>query len=250
MVCSQISSLLGVACHPLNEDGSVAMLDTPFVFEDGDSVPVFLERAGPQIRFFDDGATVLHFYGRGISIENLKKVRFIKNAAEAHGVTLNEHGVLEIWANESEAPLAFSKYIAALVSLINWETEQIGVSTDTSLFVAEVAQCLHAWKPNAKIAESPEYVGVSGQTYKLDFDFNDEAVIAITPHHSAVSAAIKKLLDIRSRPENAGLKILAVIDDRYDSKAAKREGLIMDALANVWPMSRLERQAGLTGLPN
>lgn len=249
MICTHISNLLGVSCHPLNEDGSIAMIDTSFTFEDGDGVPVYIEKIGNQVRFFDDGETFLHFYGRGMKLDNANKTRFIKNAAEANGVSFNEMGELEVWGSEEQAPTAFSKYISVMVALTAWEKDQIGLSTDTSLLLDEVAQCLHAWKPDAVLTTCPEFTGISGQVYKLDFDFSGEAVIAISPHHSAVSAAIKKLLDIKSAPRNAHLKILAVIDDRYDSKTAKKEGLIMDALATVWPMTKLERQSGLTIRP-
>lgn len=246
MICSQISSLLGIVCHPLNDDGTVAMLDTAFKFEDGDSVPVFLERQGKQIRFFDDGNVILHFRGRGVSIENNRQPRFIRNLAEPNGVRLNDMGILEIWAREEEAPEAFAKYIATMAQLASWEKDQIGLSTDTSLLIDEVAQCLRAWKPNATLIKRPAYVGVSGQEYHLDFDFDGEAVIAINPHHVAVNAAIKKLLDIKSKPEHSDLRVMAVLDDRYDSRTAKREGLIIDALASVWLMSKLEAKAGLT----
>jgi hypothetical protein len=247
MICSQISKLLGIVCHPLNEDGSVAMLETPFVFEDGAHLPIFLEKSGPQIRFFDDGRTIMHFYGRGVAIDEGRRTRFIKSAAESNGVALNDKGILEIWAAERDASLAFAKYMSTMTQLAGWEKDQIGQSTDASILIAEVAQCLKAWKPTATIKEGPEYLGISGQYYRLDFDVDGQAVIAITPHHVAVSAAIKKLLDIKSRPDHSDLKVMAVIDDRYDSKAAKREGLIMDALATVWPMTKLEEKAGLKG---
>lgn len=247
MICSKISEVLGIVCHPLNEDGSVAMLETPFVFEDGGRMPVFLEKMGRQVRFFDDGRTVTHFYGRGISIEGARQTRFIKGAAESNGVSLNDKGVIEIWALEEEAPVAFAKYMATMTQLAGWEKDQIGQSTDASILISEVAQCLQAWRPNSNITESPEYKGISGQRYKLDLNFDGEGVIAISPHHVAVSAAIKKLLDIKSSPAYADLKIMAIIDDRQDSKAAKREGLIMDALATVWTMSRLEEKAGVKG---
>lgn len=246
MICSNISTLLGIKCHPLNDDGSVAMLETPFQFEDGDSVPVFLERQGSKVRFFDDGNVILHFRGRGVSIENNRQTRFIRNLAEPNGVRLSDTGELEIWASAEEASAAFAKFMATLTQLTSWERDQIGLSTDTSLLIIEVAQCLRAWKPHVPLIERPKYIGVSGQEYHLDFDFDGEGVIAISPHHIAVNAAIKKLLDIKSRPEHSDLKVMAVLDDRYDSKTAKREGLIIDALASVWLMSKLEAKAGLT----
>jgi len=244
MICSNISRLLGIVCHPLDSDGTVAMLETPFIFEDGKQLPIFLEKLGRTVRFFDDGYTLMHFYGRGVSVDEGRRTRFIKNAAESNGVTLNDRGILEILAHEDAAAEAFAKYMSTMTQLAGWEKEQIGQSTDASILIAEVAQCLRAWKPHAEIIESPQFIGVSGQVYKLDFDMDGEGIIAISPHHAAVSAAIKKLLDIKSRPENSELKILAIIDDRYDEKAAKREGLIMDALANVWPMTKLEERAG------
>jgi hypothetical protein len=246
MVCSQISLLLGFECHPLNEDGSVAMIDTSLAFEDGDAMPVYVEKLGNQVRFFDDGETFLHFYGRGVKLDTLNKTKFIKLIARSNGVSLNDAGELEIWSSEVEAPAAFAKYLCTMTGLRVWEKDQIGLSTDTSLLVEEVAQCLKAWKPTQDITPDPEYRGISGQVYKLDFSFDGEAVIALSPHHSSVSTAIKKLLDIRSQPENSGLRILAVIDDRYDSRAAKKEGSIMEALATVWPMTRLEQAARLS----
>lgn len=250
MICTNLHDLLGVQCHPLNEEGSIAMIDTSFVFQDGDSVPVFIETFGNHIRFFDDGNTFLHFYSRGMSLDREIKLRFIKNIADANGLTFNDSSELEIWCTDADAPKAFANYIGAMVSLAAWEKDQIGLSSDTSILLDEVAQCLRAWKPSALLTPSPEFTGISGQVYKLDFDFSGEAVIAISPHHSAVSAAIKKLLDIKSAPANSNLQVLAIIDDRYDSKTAKKEGLIMDALATVWPMTKLEKQAGLTQQPH
>jgi hypothetical protein len=71
-----------------------------------------------------------------------------------------------------------------------------------------------------------------------------EAVIAIAPHPNSVSAAAKKLLDIRAAPENAGLQVLVVLDDRRDSETAMREGRILDSVANVMMMTRLEKKSG------
>jgi hypothetical protein len=245
MICSQISKVLGIVCHPLNGDGSVAMLETPFVFEDGDNLPIFLEKLGRKVRFFDDGRTIMHFHGRGVHIESARNTRFIKNAADINGVMLNDRGVLEIWADEEHSALAFARYMSTMTQISSWEKDQIGLSTDTSILIAEVAQCLRAWKPNSDITENPLYPGISGQIYRLDFNVDGEGVIAISPHHAAVNASIKKLVDIRSQPDNIDLKVMAIIDDRYDSKAAKREGLIMEALADVWLMSKLEEKVGL-----
>lgn len=245
MVCDSITNLIGVTCYPLSEDGSVAMLDTPFTFTDGDSAPVFVEKFGGQVRFFDDGEVLLHFAGRGMRLENHRHDKFIRTAAESHGVTLNEAGELEIWASERDASTAFAKFVSTLVALTGWEREQQGVASDLTLLIDEVELCLRAIEPHVPLVPKPEYVGISGQVYNLDFDFGDKAVIAITPHKATVSSAIRKLLDIRSRPGNQSFEAIVVLDDRRDPDAARSEGQVLNAVGNVWPMTRLEQRAKL-----
>lgn len=246
MICQRISEILGLACHPLTDDGLVAMIDSPFKYPDGDDVPIFIEKFGPQIRFFDDGAGLLHLLGRGILLDDHRKTKFIKNLAEPFQVKLNDSGELEIWATEAEAPAAFANYISAMLFLSKWESDQVGVSTDISLFLDEVALCLRAWKPNSIIATGPEYKGISGHVYKLDFSVDHDAVLAITPHHASISSAAKKLLDIRAVDAYSKLKIIVVVDDRQERDAAKREGRVLDSVGSVMMMSALERQAGLS----
>jgi hypothetical protein len=132
-----------------------------------------------------------------------------------------------------------------MMSLAKWESEQVGVSTDISLFLDEVALCLRAWRPNANISYGPEYTGISGHVYKLDFSVDNEVVIAITPHHASVGSAAKKLLDIRGVRAYEHLTVIVVMDDRHEPESAKREGRVLDSVGNVMMMSALERQASL-----
>ncbi|MEJ8811401.1 DUF1828 domain-containing protein [Variovorax ureilyticus] len=247
-VCTDLTSLIGVTCYPLSDDGSVAMLDTSFKFADGDDAPVFVEKTAGQVRFFDDGGVLLHFAGRGVRIESLRNVRFIQNLSAAYGVKLNDDGELELWANERDAPAAFANYVSTLVALTAWERDQQGVASDLTLLIDEVEMCLRAIDPAWAPVPRPEYVGVSGQRYHLDFDFNGSGVIAITPHKLTVSSAIRKLLDIKSKPDNMGFEALIILDDRADPDGAKSEGRVLDAVGRVWPMTRLEQQAGFKGL--
>jgi hypothetical protein len=245
-----LSTLLGISCEDLQEDGEVTVLSTPFEFEDGDQLPIFVERMGSKIRFFDGGGLILHLLGRGVVLDDHRKTRFIKMIAEPNEVVLNDMGELETWINANEAPLGFARFVSALLALVRWEHEQIGLVTDLSLLIDEVALCLRTLKPAAVFREAPEYVGISGASYKADFDFDGNAVLAINPHHSAVSSAAKKILDIRAAPSNADLDVIVIIDDRRDAKNAKSEGLILGSVAKVWMMSRLEREAGIASAPH
>jgi hypothetical protein len=250
MICSSISEMIGFQCHPLTDDGSVAMIDTPFAFSDGDEIPVYVEKRAHQVRFFDDGGTILHLLGRGVSLDDHRKTRFIKNLAGPHGVSLTDLGELEILARQEDAPKAFAKYLAAMLALSSWEADQSGVSTDTSLYLDEVAIYLRAWKSEAAFSDGQEYIGVSGHVYKMDFQFDGRAVLAIGTHPATVSSTAKKLLDIRAATQNDDLRILLIVDDRRDADAAKSDGLIFDSLSNVMMMTQLQRNARLHENPH
>jgi hypothetical protein len=250
MICSKISEMIGFECHPLSDDGSVAMIDTPFAFSDGDEIPVFVEKVAGQVRFFDDGNVILHFRGRGVSLDDNRQTRFLKNLAEPNGVRLNDMGELEIWTRAEDAPSAFAKYMSTMLAVCAWEVGQDGATTDTSLFLDEVTMCLRAWKPAAMIRDGKEFAGVSGHVYKMDLEFDGRAVLAIGTHPAAVSAAAKKLLDIGAATSNANIDILVVIDDRQDAELAKREGLVLESVANVLMMTRLERNANASQQPS
>jgi hypothetical protein len=246
MICNHLSSLLGLTCHPLNDDGSVAMIETPFQFEDGDAIPVFVEHIGQQVRFFDDGAVFMHFMGRGVSLSNANQTRFIKTAAEAHGAAFNADGEVEVFSDAQDAPAAFARYLAAMMAVVRWEKDHTGASTDAALFVDEVAQCLAAWRKDVEITRNPVVTGITGKEYTLHFDIAGTYVLAIGTSAAAAYSALHKLVDIRSLPANAGLKTLVVLDDRHDAEAARREGLVLSGASPVMDMTALQRQAGMS----
>lgn len=243
MICSSFSETIGFTCHPLNDDGSVAAISTPFHFADGDPLPIYVEREGKLVRFFDDGGVLLHLRGRGVRLNDQRNLKPIRAITEPAGVSLNKMGELEIWSSLVDAPKGFAKYLAALMAVTSWERDLEGTATDMSLLLDEVESCLRMWKPHATLTLGEEFSGISGARYKLDFSLDGQGVVAISPHPNTVSSTAKKLLDIRASTSNQGLEILIVIDDRRSEDTAKREGLILDSLGNVMMMSRLENNA-------
>lgn len=248
MICDQLSTLLGIKCHPLTDDGTVALVDTAFKFQDGDYVPVYVQQIANQVRFFDAGETVIHFIGRGVSINDAKGAKFMKKIAEQNGSTFNENGEIESWANQDNASEAFAKYMGVMLGLVRWEHDQIGVATDTSLLIEEVSMCFRAAYPDKKQTPSPEYIGISGHKYKFDFIHGDDAVLAISTHHASVASALKKLIDLNQLAENNTLSPLVVIDDRYDKKEADNQTKVLAAAARVLPMSSLESKASIRSI--
>ena len=57
MICQQLTVLLGMACHPLDDAGSVALIETPFRFADGDSLRSLWSMWG---KAFDSSTMVAH----------------------------------------------------------------------------------------------------------------------------------------------------------------------------------------------
>lgn len=246
MICNQISDLIGFACHPLDELGQVAMIETPFTFSDGDGVPVFVERVGERVRFFDDGGFYLHFRGRGMSLGGATQTRFLKTAAAQHGVAFTPAGELEVWSNLGSEPQAFARYIGAAMELMRWESEHAGVSAEPSLFIEEVALYLSAWKPNSSLVRHPKVQGITGKMHEFTFGLDGMLVAAVGVHHAAISSVLHKLIDIKAKPDNAGIKTLVVLDDRQDKEASSRESLVIGGVSEVIAMTRLQRQSGMT----
>lgn len=245
MTCEQLSTLLGFDCLPLCDEGSVALVHTPFKFEDGDALPVFVEAVDGQVRFFDDGATLRHFIGRGVRIENRKHAAFLVNISAKHGAAFTESGEIEAWSSIKEAGHAFSAYLSSMLAVAAWEKEQQGQDTDTSIFVEEVAMALREWKPYSSIAIDPEFEGVSGRKYKLEFLLDGQPVAVTGAHANSVSALLHRLLDIHGRPTNSNFKPLVIIDDRTDPEAAKRESSIIQNVSTVMPFTALGRHHSL-----
>lgn len=239
MICQQLTTLLGFDCSPLTESGSVVLISTPFRFDDGDAIPVFAEHVNGQIRFFDDGQTLMHFIGRGVRIENKTHATFLTNTALKNGAFFTDDGDIEAWAPINRAAEAFGKYMSSMIALTAWEREQHGINTDVSLFVEEVGLVLRAWKPRAAITLAPPFEGVSGRVHKLDFLVDGQAVVATGTHPNAVSAVLHKLVDVRGRLANSDTNFLVIIDDRHDLFAANREALIVQSVATVMPFTAL-----------
>jgi hypothetical protein len=240
MICDQLTTLLGFSCFPLSEGGEIALVQTPFKFQDGDALPVFVEVLSSQVRFFDDGATLRHFLGRGVRVETKKHAAFLANHAMKHGAAFTESGEIEAWAPLDKASTAFSAFLSSLLALTAWEKDQEGLDTDTSVFVEEVAMALRAWKPQASIALDPPFTGISGRTYKLDFLLDGRPVAVTGAHANSVSALLHRLIDIHGRPSNDGFQPLVIIDDRMDPRAADREASIMQNVSTVIPFSTLQ----------
>lgn len=249
MICDHLSSLLGYQCHPLNEAQTIAFIETPFTFNDGDGIPVFVEKIGSQFRFFDDNETVFHFLGRGLGdSDGGLKTRFIKKAIAPFGLTLNEENVIEVWAKDGDSGDAFARYIGGLLAIVQWERESEGTSPDEDYLVEEVALHLMAWKGKDHVVSGPRFTGMSKTEYTLDFLVDGEAILAIKPNPLSVGSALKKMVDIAGNDPRARFRV--IIEDRDNAATAKTQGIILSSMATVTPFTRLLEMSRLSAAVN
>ena len=242
-----ISEQFGFDCHII--DGSVSMIETPFSFLNGEPLPIYTQEFHNKIRIFDGGETILYFLKAGMDFNLSKKLAFIKNAIELYGVSLSTSGEIEIYVDNTNAKEAFSKFIYAMFAITSWELENEGKNIDGSILVSEVAMYFKAAYPTEAQTPSEEFIGISGHKYKFDFIHGDKAVLAITPHHSSVAAAIKKIVDLSLKDDNK-IKPFVVIDDRTNKIGAENEMKIISALSPVIAFSKLENRANMINIPN
>lgn len=239
MICTNLHQVIGFECHPLDGSGALAYIATPFTFSDGDSIPVYVEKLSVGYRFFDDGQTLLHFMGRGMKFQTGHQLKFLSAIASQFDATLNEDGIIEVYAKEEQPQAGFASYVACMLQVRAWEVEHEGVDADASAFAIEVAEALKAWQPGVELASAREYIGASGKTYAVDYQFGEKGVLAITPQHQKAASALYKLVDITNRSSNAHEEFLVVIDDRKHPDKANNEAEVFRSVANVITYTKL-----------
>lgn len=241
MICTDLNQLLGIQCMPLDAQGTMALIETPFTFADGAAVRVFAEDTGTLVHFFDDGFTVWHLMGRGLKFEDGRHLRFLQNIAARHGIDFSNEWELKASGHREDASHVFARFVAALLEVSVWEREQEQVDTVTTQLIEEVATALMKWRPSSHLQRSVSLTGVSRQTYEVNFVQGNEVVLVVTPHHASVASAVRKLLDLRNQPANESLTYRVVLEDRQDLKSAQREGLVLSTIAHVTMMASLLR---------
>ena len=121
MNCAAISEMTGYECYPLNEDETVAEIETPFKYEDGDDILAYVEFGQGVVRFFDDGEVYDHFAGRGLFSGETYDLGFLSEIASANGLRFNDECIIEIAATPQDAAAAFAKFMAAMLDFVSWE---------------------------------------------------------------------------------------------------------------------------------
>ena len=245
MNCEDLQEIIGMRCNPI---GNALEVVTPFTFSDGDGFEIFMQDMGPQIHFFDDGFTLMHLHGAGVTFKDKKQWKPLHRIAELNGATLSDDGVFETLCPSKNPSVGFARIVSTLLGVAAWEREQFGVEQDNALFIEEVALHLKAWKPNAPFLENPTAKGFSGRSLKFHFQLENQLVDAIQPHGATTGAELRKIIDLNYAASQKDTSVLVIIDDRLSKvESAKQETDILSRVATVWPMTSLIDASGAVG---
>lgn len=234
MICAELFSVIGVSCTPMDDAGTVALIETPFRFADGDAMSIFVEKTmSGVVRFFDEGGTLMHLAGRGVDVRNAKRLHFLSRLEQAHKVKLTERGELEALALPDKAGEAFANYVQAMLAVAQWESEHEGVDTDAAELLDEVAAALTRCYPHDELRRSVSMTGISRQSIAVDFVVGRRAFFAIRPNRNAVSSVIRKVLDLSNTRAGSEMHFEVIIDERNAPEVAHDEGMVIAAVADV-----------------
>lgn len=244
MLCEQLAPLIGLHCTPMSEDGTLALIETPFRFPDGDALEIYAEQICDKVRFFDDCATLWHLSGRGLDCADDRRLRPLAGIVEEHGLHLSDRGEIEVVAGHAGAADAFAQMLRALLAVARWEADSQDTDLDASDFVEDVAQTLLQAHP--LLQRGTTIRGVTGRIVNVDLATERDLIFACRPRAQSVSAVLHKLIDINNATASSGMNTWVILDDRVAPDDARREGLLLAAVADVMPFTTLQRQGLVT----
>ena len=243
MSCFELIEKIGVSCSRVPVSGSeIYYIRTPFSYADGDGVHVFAENLGNHIRFFDDGDAIFHVLGTGISINSKRDIFPIRNIVEKMGAILSDTGEIEILTQTNNLQEGFEKIIKSILSVSDWERENIEIPENAVSLANEVEIYLAEWKPGKTIRKNESLTGISGRLLRFEF-FQDEIyidVISSTPQASA--AEIRKLADIRGVSAHSNTNMMVILDDRPNQEKAREEAVVLSQFADVMMITSLQNK--------
>lgn len=122
---NNLASMFGNSYQVFDDDENLVSVATSLAFWDDDPLALYIERIGSRIRIFDDGMVFMHILGSGIEYCNKSWMRTVADIAAEEGVFLNDQGDFEIWAEASEVPDTFARYMSAMAAVLKWEATEV-----------------------------------------------------------------------------------------------------------------------------
>jgi hypothetical protein len=242
MNCTELFESMGFRCRHLTQSSGevVHCISTPFEHFDGDGVHVFAEEIGPTVRIFDAGDTMFHIAGSGIKFRDNRSIVPLRKMVRDAGAELSEDGEISALAASANVQAAFRSVITAILGLAGWESENAGMTADTTTLAAEVEMYLRQWKPGKDLLRDQPMSGISGRSHEFHFLLDGELIDVVSSRPQSTASEVRKLVDVRGITVNSSVDIRVIIDDRGNEERARQEALILSRFADVWMLSSLQ----------
>lgn len=236
--CEGLLNRLGFACRLAGEAG--VDVSTPFTFTDGEPIGFYLHDLEDGVRLSDNANTLAHLATIGYDISDRKKWRGVKQTVETFGLELLDSGEIVGKEIKKLEHGLVTRYISAILAVVDWEREYLGIPDELDQFVKEAELYLRAWKPSSEISHYPNVQGHSGRMHTFHFELERQLIDAARPHGARTGSILRKAADVINIGDER--KILVVMDDRKDVERAKIETDILSTMVSVMPFTRLISQ--------
>ena len=240
MNCNWLQAASAFDCVPVrglhNEAG--IEIGTPFSYADGTAIILYAMEEGDRLLLSDNGEMLAHLSAVGISAS--KRLSTLRERVTPFGLTLTETGDVRALVPVEQGSHMLAAAIGAMLSVAEWEREQLGLDEQTKNLADEAEIFLREWKPQANLERRPKIKGQSKREHSFDFLLDGEYIDVIAANHVATGGAMRKAGDVKNSPYLQDRDIRVVIDDRFDPDRAEVERQILGSLVKAMTLTKLQ----------
>ena len=212
-------------------------IGTPFSYSDGTAIVLYAMEEGQQLLLSDNGEMLAHLSAVGININ--KRLSTLRDRVAPFGLTLTDKGDVRAMVPIEQGSYMLATTISAMLSVAEWEREQLGLDEQTKNLADEAEILLREWKPQAILERRPKIKGQSKREHIFDFLLDGEYIDVIAANHVATGATMRKAGDVKNSPYLDSRSIRVVIDDRSEPERAEVERHILGSLVKSMTLTKL-----------
>jgi len=243
MNCDWLKTVTAFDCVPIRGlRGEIGVeIGTPFSYADGTAIVLYALEEGDQILLSDNGEMLAHLEAVGIQVG--RRFATLRERVERFGLTLSHQGDVRTLVSTGQGEHTLATAISGLLSVAEWEREQLGLDEQTQNLADEAEILLREWKPGAVLERRARIKGQSKREHTFAFLMDGEFIDVIPANHTATGHTMRKAGDVKNSPYLAGREIRVVIDDRRDPERASVERQILGSLVKAMTLGKLQSLA-------
>ena len=216
-------------------------IGTPFSFADGTAIVLYAMEEGDRLLPSDNGEMLAHLWSVGTNIN--KRLSTLRDRVAPFGLTLTDKGDVRALVPMEQGSHMLATTISAMLSVAEWEREQLGLDEQIKNLADEAEILLREWKPQSILERRPKIRGQAKREHNFDFLLDDEYIDVIAGNYVATGATMRKAGDVKNSPYLDSRSIRVLIDDRSDPERAEVERYIPGSLVESMTLTKLHALA-------